>query len=1073
MAIAAIAALAAPNVLAAPNPAPAGSGASCYSSLVFPSTQTLNAFIESINSNGTVMVNGGDTQQPTTPFQFAWGDGSTTSGFFPQTHIYTNVLINYVISITATENSGATQQFSLAVLFTAPVITPQSLPGVSFQIPSTSVTFQSHWPGYTPPTDVTYFSNSSFPVYSSSDMAYILAAISSIDYNFANNNSFLLNGVFSIDMLEVTDFDGGASYWFTTPMSVGFSSDVVAPPMWYILFNEIGKDTTLDTPVSFTYGGNTDGNASEIYSETMGDIFSYASGCQLISNAASYGLGPDVAFDVQNSMLAGAANLQGQYNSYVAAGAPFSSWNPHNGGTDPTLGTVATLAWVFIQQAETQGQGYQIPTTRLMTFLQQFNASLQASYAPASNTPAGATFRSTLMVGALSYAFSEDLRSEFESLNFPIDNGIFDQLFEGVTGGGASLAPPTGTFAAQTVGSTSAGQAFTLTNYLLSPITLSASFSGANPKDFPVQASSTCPYPTGTLAASSICTYVVAFAPSVNGAESSTLSVSDTDGIQALASSPQILSLTGTGEAPLVSLSATSLTFSPQNLSKVSAPQTVTLTNSGTAALSVTSIALGGTNGVNFSETNNCGASVAAGAYCTITVTFTPTAIGPYTATLTITDNNNGVPGSTQTVSLSGTGINPGASLSATSEAFGSQVINTTSAAKTLTLTSNGTTSLGLASITIAGTNSGDFHETNNCPATLAVAAKCTITLTYTPSVLGAETASLSVADNASSSPQTVALTGTGVVPAYLSATSLAFGNVGENSPSAGKAVSIYNNEAVALTISSITTGNPDFTETNTCNGSVPAKGHCVITVTFTPSTLTAETGTLTVNDTAPNSPQTAALTGTGVLPAKFSATSLAFGSVPQSTASAAKTITFYNEEAEALTISSITTGNPDFAETNTCGGSVPAAGNCVITVTFTPSMIGAETGTLTVTDAASNSPQTAALTGTGIAQATVSPTSIAFAAQTAGTTSAAKTVTLTNNLSTAITFSGVTFGGTNPTDFASPTNACGTSLAGKAHCTISVTFKPGATGARSGTMNVNDSANDTPQTVTLTGTGK
>ncbi len=553
IAMAALATLAAPSVLAAPNPAPAASGASCYSSLLPGSPpQTLSAYVQSINSKGTVAVNGVDTAQPATPFQFAWGDGSTTSGFFPQTHIYANASQNYVITITATENSEATQQVSFPVFFTTPTITEQALPGVSFQIPSQAVQFQTHYLSYQPPTDVTFFSDSSFPIYSRSDVAYILGVASSIDYNFANNNSFLVNGVFSIDMLEVTDFSGGASYWYTTPMSAGFSSSVADPPMWYILFNEIGKDTTLNTPVSFPYGGNTDGNASEIYSETMGDIFSYASGCQLISNAASYGIGPDVTSDIGNSMLAGAANLRGTFNAYVAAGVPFSSWNPYNGGPDPTLGTLTALSWKFIEHAEMQGLGYQTPVNRLMTLLQQFDASMLASYAPASNTQAAATFRSTLMVTALSYAFSEDLRSEFESLNFPIDNETFNQLYEGVTGGGASLLPATAAFAAQNVGSTSAGRTFTLTNYLLTPITLSASFSGANPQDFPVQASSTCPYPTGTLAANSSCAYIIAFAPSVKGAESSTLSVKDTVETQSLANSPQTVTLSGTGIEPVV-----------------------------------------------------------------------------------------------------------------------------------------------------------------------------------------------------------------------------------------------------------------------------------------------------------------------------------------------------------------------------------------------------------------------------------------------------------------------------------------------------------------------------------------
>jgi hypothetical protein len=111
-------------------------------------------------------------------------------------------------------------------------------------------------------------------------------------------------------------------------------------------------------------------------------------------------------------------------------------------------------------------------------------------------------------------------------------------------------------------------------------------------------------------------------------------------------------------------------------------------------------------------------------------------------------------------------------------------------------------------------------------------------------------------------------------------------------------------------------------------------------------------------------------------------------------------------------------------------------------------------------------------LTGTGVAQATVSSTSLTFAAQKVGTTSAAKGVTLKNNLSTALTLSGFTFTGADPGDYAVSTTTCGGSLASKASCTIGVVFKPTATGTRTATLNANDSANNSPQTVALTGTG-
>jgi hypothetical protein len=519
---------------------------------------------------------------------------------------------------------------------------------------------------------------------------------------------------------------------------------------------------------------------------------------------------------------------------------------------------------------------------------------------------------------------------------------------------------------------------------------------------------------------------------------------------------------------PVAGISPPSLPFGNQNTGTTSGSQMATLSNTGATTLTISGIGAS----TNFGATSNCGGTLASSTSCTIYVTFSPTSTGLLTGMLTVTDNGGGVQGSTQTVSLSGMGINPEAGLSATTEAFGNQVINTTSSTKTVTLTSTGTTSLSITNFAITGTNAGNFHETTTCPSTLAPAAHCTISLTYTPTILGAETASLTVADSASNSPQTVALTGTGVVPANLSATLIAFGNVGENSPSSGKTITLYNNASTAITISSVSTGIGDFTETNTCGLSLAAKGHCTITVTLTPTILGAESGTLTVTDSAPNSPQTATLTGTGVVPANLSVTSIAFGNVAENSPSSTKSATLYNNEAVALTISSITTGNPDFAQTNTCSTSLAAKGHCTITVTFTPSTLTTETGTLTVTDAASNTPQTATLSGAGIGQATASPTSLTFSSQRVGTTSGAKSVTLTNNLPTALTIGAPTFTGADPTDF-SQTNTCGVSLAAKAHCTISVKFTPGATGTRTATLNVNDSANNTPQTVGLTGTGQ
>lgn len=137
--------------------------------------------------------------------------------------------------------------------------------------------------------------------------------------------------------------------------------------------------------------------------------------------------------------------------------------------------------------------------------------------------------------------------------------------------------------------------------------------------------------------------------------------------------------------------------------------------------------------------------------------------------------------------------------------------------------------------------------------------------------------------------------------------------------------------------------------------------------------------------------------------------------------------------------------------------------------MTFSPTAIGNATGTLTFTDDAPNSPQTVALTGTGSAPVTLSSSSLNFGTVTVGATSATKTVTLTNHLSASLTFAGaVTSAG-----FSVAGNTCGPSIAAGASCTVSVTFSPGATGAVNGTLTFTDSAANSPQTVSLTGTGR
>ena len=217
-----------------------------------------------------------------------------------------------------------------------------------------------------------------------------------------------------------------------------------------------------------------------------------------------------------------------------------------------------------------------------------------------------------------------------------------------------------------------------------------------------------------------------------------------------------------------------------------------------------------------------------------------------------------------------------------------------------------------------------------------------------------------------------------------------------------------------------------------------------------------------------------------------LSKTSLTFPSTKYGVKSAALTFTLTNKGNTALTLTGtgmgITVGGTDptsFAQTNNCGSSLAAGKVCTISVTFKPVATGTLTGTVRFGDnAAAGSPQKVLLTGTGDgALVSLSHTSLTFAATKVGAASAAQTVTLANKGNVALTLTGtglgITVGGTDPTSF-TQTNNCGTSLAGGKACTITVTFKPKATGALTANLRFGDNnAAGSPQKIPMTGTGQ
>ena len=207
-------------------------------------------------------------------------------------------------------------------------------------------------------------------------------------------------------------------------------------------------------------------------------------------------------------------------------------------------------------------------------------------------------------------------------------------------------------------------------------------------------------------------------------------------------------------------------------------------------------------------------------------------------------------------------GLSGGAvTLSRTALTFAKQVVNTTSTAKTITLTNSGTIPLVFNNVTI----SGNFAvSSNTCGATLAVGMKCKISVAFTPAQLGPLTGTLTIADNAANSPQTVALSGSGVFPVTLTPVSAVYPKrtVGTTSPA--KMFTLTNYQTIPLNNIALNTTGDFAVSATTCASSLPARGKCKISVTFTPQATGPRTGQLSVSDSADNSPQTASLTGTG-----------------------------------------------------------------------------------------------------------------------------------------------------------------------------------------------------------------
>ena len=450
-----------------------------------------------------------------------------------------------------------------------------------------------------------------------------------------------------------------------------------------------------------------------------------------------------------------------------------------------------------------------------------------------------------------------------------------------------------------------------------------------------------------------------------------------------------------------VNASPTALTFSPTVVGSTSAAQTVTVANPTSSAASVSSITASGP----FAETNNCGSSIAANSSCTVSVTYSPTAAGASTGSVTI--NAGGV---TSTVSLSGTGTAPGPVLSASpaSLSFPSTLVGSSAATQTVTVTNTGTAAATVSGVAVTGA----FSQTNNCTS-IAVNGSCTVTVKFTPTA-ATNTGTLTVNSNANNTPLTVGLSGAGItsttnialnkpVTASSDWQSYVPGNVTDGNTSsywesadgAGYPQTITVDLGSTQSIGSVTLDLPPAsawstrTETLSVLGStngttfsqlVGSAGYTFNPSTGNTATISLPSGTsdryVELSFTGNTGWSAAQLSEFEVFPGGGSSggpsaltaspSSESFGNQNVGSTSSSQSVTVTNPGTSAVSMSSIGVTGP-FGESNNCGTSLAAGASCTVGVTFAPTAAGAATGTLSVNSSAPNSPLTVALSGTGV----------------------------------------------------------------------------------------------------------
>lgn len=667
-----------------------------------------------------------------------------------------------------------------------------------------------------------------------------------------------------------------------------------------------------------------------------------------------------------------------------------------------------------------------------------------------------------------------------------------------------AASPTSLAFGNTQAGATSAAKSVTVSN--TGGVALTISSIGVNNAAF--TQTNNCP---ASLAAGASCTVSVSFVPSAATSYSGGLVIAHND---ATAGSSTTIALSGTGTAapaPVLTLSATTLSFGAQLVGQSSAPLTLTVGNSGNANLlfSATPFTVSGTNASDFSlGTSTCGgATLAPGATCQVSVAYAPlTAGSSKSATLSVA-NASGLPAASVALQAAAA-TNPAPLLQASVSAldFGIQTVGGAGVSRSVDLINNGTAAAAFGTGAFSVTQSGIFWQSNTCGTSLAVGAQCTVTVTFTPSAATPYSGTLTVSSGSSS--VAVTLAGTGAAPTAtaptisLSSNALSFAAQVQNTSSAAQQLTLSNTGNDVLSVTDITIAGLNRADyaiaagAGSCGaGAVPGAftlatgASCSLYVVFTPQATGSSSAQLTVGSaTVAGGNPVVTLAGTGLAAptpvASLSTTLLSFAGIPAGGTSAARSVTLTNTGNATLTGSFAITGPNagDFqvvSDVQSCALplNLAAGASCAVYVQYRPAATGASSGSLVFSTNAAVSP-TVALAGTagtapaaapnlsGPAGAGVWPSTMV------GSSGGQQQLTLSNDGTAAMTVGAAQVTGAAATDFTVAQNTCPAQLQPAASCTIAIDFVPTDVGARDATFSIVASGASAPLTMPLSGVG-